>query len=172
MEVFDAVRTVLAVRRFLPEAIPPESVRRILEAGRLTGSSMNRQPWLYIVVDDRQTLRDVGRLATTGPYIAEAGLAVAVAIERTEYAVSDASRAIQSMILTAWSEDIASNWVGFFGLEQVASLLALPDRYDLLAVLAFGRPAKRSARGKKRRKAGSEVFHHGRFGIPFSETSS
>jgi nitroreductase len=49
---------------------------------------MNRQPWLFIVVDDRQTLRDVGRLATTGPYIAEAGMAVAVAIERTEYAIS------------------------------------------------------------------------------------
>jgi hypothetical protein len=24
------------------------------------------------------------------------------------------------MILTAWSDDIASNWVGFFGLEQIA----------------------------------------------------
>jgi len=57
MEVIEAVRTVLAVRSFLPTAVPPEIQRAILEAGRLTASSMNRQPWHFILVDDRQSLR-------------------------------------------------------------------------------------------------------------------
>jgi nitroreductase len=48
MEVFEAVRTVLAVREFQDKAVPPESVRRIVEAGRLSGSGMNRQPWHFI----------------------------------------------------------------------------------------------------------------------------
>ena len=55
MEVFEAVRTILAVREFQDKAVPPESVRRIVEAGRLSGSSMNRQPWHFIVV--RESLR-------------------------------------------------------------------------------------------------------------------
>jgi nitroreductase len=101
MEVFDAVRTVLAVRNYQDKRVPPEVVRRIIEAGRLTGSSMNRQPWHFIVVENRDTLRQLGALAKTGPYIAQAPPAIVVAIERTMFSVSDASRAIQSMILTA-----------------------------------------------------------------------
>ena len=82
MEVFEAVRTVLAVREFQDKAVPPESVRHIVEAGRLSGSSMNRQPWHFIVVQNRESLRQLGALAKTGPYIAQAALAVVVAIER------------------------------------------------------------------------------------------
>jgi len=55
MEVSEAVRTMLAVREFQDKAVPPESVRRIVEAGRLSGGSMNRQPWHFIVV--RESLR-------------------------------------------------------------------------------------------------------------------
>src|SRR5437867_3502189 len=99
MEVFEAVRTVLAVRSYKETPVPPDIIRRIVESGRLTGSSMNGQPWHFIVVQNRETLRQLGRLARSGPYIAQAPLAVVVAIERTKYAVSDASRAIQSMIL-------------------------------------------------------------------------
>jgi nitroreductase len=62
MEVFEAVRTVLAVREFQDKAVPPESVRRIVEAGRLSGSSMNRQPWHFIVVQNRESLRQLGAL--------------------------------------------------------------------------------------------------------------
>ncbi len=138
MEVFEAVRTVLAVRKFLQTPVPPEIVRRILEAGRLTASSMNRQPWHFVLVDDRRSLRQLAGLAPTGPYIADAGMAVAVSMDKSEYAVSDASRAIQSMILTAWSEGIASNWVGFFGLEKAKGMLAIPAHLDLLAIIAFG----------------------------------
>ncbi len=71
MEVFEAVRTLLAVRNYQDKPVPPEVVRRIIEAGRLTGSSMNRQPWHFIVVESRDTLPQLGALAKTGPYIAQ-----------------------------------------------------------------------------------------------------
>ena len=166
MEVFDAVRTVLAVRNYRDSPVPPDSVHRIVEAGRLTASSMNGQPWHFIVVENRDTIRQLGRLARTGPYVAEAAVAVVVAIEETRFAVSDASRAIQSMILTAWSEGLGSNWVGFHGLTEVKSLLAIPDELDVLAIVPFGYPAHVYGRGKKQRKALSEVAHRERFGQP------
>ena len=167
MEVFEAVRTVLAVREYQEKAVPPDIVKRIVEAGRLTGSSMNRQPWRFIVVDDRKMLRQLGAVARTGPYVAQAPLAIVVAIERTKFAVSDASRAIQSMILTAWSEGVGSNWVGFFDLDEVKPLLGIPDELDALAIVPFGYPAHAVGKGKKRRKPLSEVAYHGWFGQPF-----
>ena len=167
MEVFDAVRTLLAVRNYQDKPVPPEVVRRIIEAGRLTGSSMNRQPWHFIVVENRDRLRQLGALAKTGPYIAQAPLAIVVAIERTMFSVSDASRAIQSMILTAWSEGVGSNWVGFRGLEEVKSLLSIPDELEVLAIIPFGYPAQPIGKGDKKRKSISEVAHLEQFGQPF-----
>ena len=167
MEVFDAVRTLLAVRKYQDKPVSPEIVRRIVEAGRLTGSSMNRQPWHFIVVENRDTLRKLGAFAKTGPYIAQAALAIVVAIERTTFSISDASRAIESMVLTAWSEGVGSNWVGFRGLDEVKSLLTIPNELDVLAIIPFGYPAQPIGKGKKKRKLLSEVVHLERFGQPF-----
>jgi nitroreductase len=168
MEAFEAVRTVLAVRKYRDTPVPPQIVQRIVEAGRLTASSMNGQPWHFIVVENRETLRQLGALARTGPYIAQAPLAIIVAIDNTKFAVSDASRAIQSMILTAWSEGIGSNWVGFSGLPEVKQLLGIPDALDVLAILPFGYPAQAIGQGKKERKPLGEVVHRERFGQPYS----
>lgn len=164
MKVFEAARTVLAVRRYKDTPVPGEIVRRIVEAGRLTGSSVNGQPWHFIVVENRDTLRQMGALLRSGPYVAQAPLAIVVAIEKTKYAVSDGSRAIQSMILTAWSEGIGSNWAGFLGMTAVKPLLGIPEDLDVLAVLPLGYPAQRVGRGKKQRKPLSQVAHRERFG--------
>lgn len=168
MDVFDAIRTVLAVRSYADKPVAPEAIRRILEAGRLTGSSMNLQPWHFIVIENRETLRQLGALARSGPYIAGAPLAIVVAIENSRFAQSDASRAIQSMILTAWSEGIGSNWVGFMGLAEIKALLGIPESLEILAILPFGYPAKAVGLGRKKRKLLAEVAHRERFGQAFA----
>ena len=168
MDVFEAMRTLLAVRSYSDKPVPPEAVRRILEAGRLTGSGMNAQPWHFIVVENRETLRQVAALARSGPYVSGAPLAIVVAIEDTKLAVSDASRAIQSMMLTAWSEGIGSNWVGFIGLTGIKELLGIPESLEVVAILPFGYPAKSVGLGRKKRKALAEVAHCERFGQPFA----
>jgi nitroreductase len=170
LNVFEAVRTVLAVRAYQEKAVRPEIVERIVEAGRLTASSMNKQPWHFIVVENRETLHQLGTLVSTGPYIAQAPLAIVVVIEKTRFAVSDASRAIQSMILTAWSEGVGSNWAGFLGLDHVKPLLGIPENLDVLAVIPFGYSVKETgSEGKKKRKSLSEVAHRERFGQPYPE---
>ncbi len=167
MDVFDTVRTVLAVRAFQDKPVPAEAVRHIAEAAHLTASSKNGQPWHFIVVQKRETLQKLGALARTGPYIAQAPLAVVVVIEDSVYAVSDASRAIQSMVLTAWSEGIGSNWVGFKGLDEVKPLLGIPAGMEVLAILPFGYPAQAVGKGKKQRKPFSQVVNQEKFGNPF-----
>jgi nitroreductase len=167
MDVFEAVRTVLAVRSYRPEPIPNEVVARILEAGRLTGSSMNRQPWHFVVVDDVATLQRMAELAQSGPYIAQAPLAIAVAVGKTPFGVSDGSRAIQSMVLTAWADGVGSNWVGFRGLEEIRTLLAIPEEFEVLGVVPFGYPVEPGGEGKKKRKPLGEIASRGRYGQAF-----
>jgi len=164
--VFDAVRSVMAIREYQEKPIPSEVVTRIVDAGRLTASAANHQEWHFVVVREPETLRALGSLVRTGPYIAKSALAIVVAYEKTSHTgISDCSRAIQSMLLTAWAEGIGSNWTGFGGLEGVRNKVALPDRYEVLAVLPFGYPA-RPVKGRKKRKPLSEVASAERFGTP------
>jgi nitroreductase len=167
MDVFQAIRTLLAVRSYQDKPVPDAVVRRIVEAGRLTGSGMNQQPWHFIVVRDRETLRRLGSLASSGPYVAQAPLAIVVVTDKSRFAVSDASRAIQSMLLAAWGDGVGSNWVGFGGLEKVKAVLEIPASLEVLAILPFGYPARAVGQGKKQRKALREVAHLERYGRPF-----
>jgi len=167
MDVVEAVRTLLAVRSYRETPVPDAVIREIVEAGRLTGSAMNRQPWHFIMVRDRETLRRLGKLASSGSYVAQAPLAIVVAVEKSQYAVSDASRAIQSMLLTAWANGIGSNWVGFGGLTKVNALLDIPTKLEVLAILPCGYPAHAIGRGKKDRKPMRQVAHLEKYGQPF-----
>lgn len=168
MDVFDGIRTLLAVRQYQDRPVPEATVVRIVEAARLTGSAMNAQPWHFIVVQDRDTLRELGRLARSGPYVAQAPLAVVVLADKSRFAVSDASRAIQSMMLAAWADGVGSNWVGFVGgLDDVKALLKVPAALDVVAIVPFGYPTRSIGRGKKQRKALRDIAHRERYGQPF-----
>jgi nitroreductase len=166
-DVFDTIRTLLAVRSYQSKPVPDALIRQIVEAGRLTGSGMNGQPWHFIVVRDPETLRRLGDLASSGRYTAQAPLAIVVATDKSRFAVSDASRAIQSMLLTAWADGVGSNWVGFGGLDKVKAVLDIPASLDVLAILPFGYPAGAVGKGKKQRKPLREVAHLERYGRPF-----
>ena len=166
-EVFEAVRTVLAVREYQDRDLPDDVVRRIAEAAHLTASASNLQPWHFVVVRERKTVRELGALLRTGPYVTEAAAAVVVAYEKANpLGVSDASRAIQSMILTAWADGVGSNWTGFGGLEAVRKKVGIPDTYDVLAVVPLGYPKRSLGKGKKKRKPFAEVVSSEHFGTP------
>jgi nitroreductase len=160
MDVFEAVRTVLAVRRYDSRPVPRETIDRIVEAGRLTASSMNGQPWHFVVVTEREGLERLSDAVRSGRYVRGAA-----------FAISDGSRAIQSMILTAWDEGVGSNWTGFLGLDEARTSLGIPGDYDVLAVLPFGYPAEARRAGKKARKPIGEVASSERFGTPYTSSA-
>ena len=169
MDIFDGVRTVLAVRAYQDKPVPADVIARVVEAARLTASSQNRQPWHFIVVEGRPAIEALGALCTSGSYTATAAFAIVVGIDaESRSGNADAARAIQSMVLTAWDAGVGSNWVGVPNADGVRALLGVPATVNLVGVLPFGYPAKRVGLGKKNRKPLGEVAHRGRFGVPFA----
>ena len=165
-QVYETVRTVMAVREYDGKAVPDDVLRRVLEAAHQTASASNLQPWHFILVRDRERLRKLGSLVRTGSYTAGAAAAVIVACEkRSKLAVSDCSRAIQDMVVVAWADGVGSNWTGAGGLEGVRVEFGLPDTFDVLAVVPLGYP-KRRILGRKKRKPFDEVVSAERFGAP------
>lgn len=167
-DVFETIRTVLAVRAYRDQPIPEDTLERILEAARLTASAQNRQPWHFVLVQDREMLKQLGEWSSYGKYVAEAAAAILVLVKPGRNASSDAARAIQSMVLQAWSEGIGSNWVGPSGFEPAKAALGIPDELELIAVVPFGYPANEIGKGIKNRKPLSEIAHRERWEERFS----
>jgi nitroreductase len=114
-------------------------------------------------------LEQIGAAMKTGPYAASAAFVVVVVVEKASpYAVSDASRAIQNMILVAWAEGIGSNWTGFGPMPAIERLVGVARTHEGLAVVPFGYPAVKLGRGRKKRKPIGEVASRERFGTPFA----
>ena len=166
MEVYKCLRSRLTVRDFKPELVPERLVTKLLQAARWAPSSRNRQPWQFIVIRDSATLGRMGQIASSGPYIAQAPLAIAVALENVNRAELDAGRALQQMELTAWSEGLGGCFVGLREQEQteIKELLGIPQELRLITVMPFGYPTQAAEAGSKRRKPLSEIAHRERFG--------
>src|SRR5690606_19171832 len=120
------------------------------------------------VVRNRDTLRRLGELASTGRYIANAPMAVAVVVPEGTYGYIDGTRAAQDMMLAAWEEGIGSNGVGNGNAPEIKELLGIPEDRMVLVLIPFGYPAGAVGVGRKNRKALSEIAHAERFGQPFS----
>ena len=170
MEVYECVRSRVTVRSFKPDPVPDAVVRKILRAGRWAPSSRNRQPWHFIVVSEPQTLKRMGEIATSGRFVADAPMAIAIVVNDADRPELDAGRALQQMELVAWEEGLGTCFVGLRVAEQnrqIKELLGIPEEMELVTVLPFGyRPDDAEGRGKRRRPL-REITHRERFGAPY-----
>ena len=173
MDVFNCIRTRRTVRDFKPDPVPDAIIHKILQAARWAPSSSNTQPWHFIVVKDRDTIAELGRICTQGTFIGQAPLAIAVVMGETRRPQLDAGRALQQMELVGWSEGLGTCFVGIRGEQQteVKTLLGIPEEMELITVLPFGYRIPREPGTGTPRKPMSEITHGEKFGqaLTFAE---
>jgi nitroreductase len=122
-------------RAFLSKPIPEESLRRILQAGRMTGSSKNREPNRFVVVRERERVAAIAALGPQARWVAAA--AVVVVIVQTERHEFDAGRCAQNMMAAAWGEGIGS-CPAHVAERELGALLGVPADLHVNRLLAFG----------------------------------
>ena len=122
-------------RAFLPRPIPEDALRRILQAGRMTGSSKNSEPNRFVVVRDRARLAAIGALGAHARWLARAAAVIAfVQTQRHEY---DAGRCAQNMMVVAWGDGIGS-CPAHVDEAQLGALLRVPAGLHVNRLIAFG----------------------------------
>jgi nitroreductase len=170
VEVFECIKGRRTVREFKSDPVPERVVKKILQAARWAPSSSNSQPWHFIVIQDRQMLARLGEVATQGPFIASAPMAIAIVMEDAFRPQLDAGRAIQQMELVAWSEGLGTCFVGFKAKDQadrVKELLNVPAELELVTVMPFGYREERRAHAGTPRKPITEIAHRESYGISY-----
>jgi len=148
MNIFEAIRTKRAVRSYTDQAVPEELIRQILDAGRRAQSSMNRQPWTFLVVRDRERLKKLSECGTYAGPLAGAAFGVAL-VSSVEWSF-DIGQAAAYLQLAAWELGVGSCLVWLGEAEKAKNLLGVPaDKYLEMAI-AFGY-AVESSPGKPKR---------------------
>jgi nitroreductase len=132
MDTFLAIASRREVREYTDAPIPPEIVHRILDAGRLSGSSRNTQQWEFVVVSDREALSEA--VYAPGNVL---GATLVVAIAGSAFAL-DMGRAAQNMMLAAWNDGVGACPNGISDAELAERIVGAP----VGIVLTFGYPAK------------------------------
>ncbi len=140
----DAYLTIVGkreVRRYRSRSIPEDALTQILEAGRASGSSRNRQPWRFIVMTDRTRLRALAPLVSRPANLAECAAAVVLALTNPR-AQFDAGRTAQNMMLAAWSLGIGSCPNTPANESAMKALLGVPEEMSVPTILSLGYPAR------------------------------
>ncbi len=172
METWQAINTLRVVRKFSDEPIDDADLERILNAGRRTGSSKNDQHWAFVVVRNRDNLRELAAVGHYADHLAGATVAVALITPNAtghynNSVVWDCGRAAQSMALTAWELGIGSVPATVYDHELVSRRLGLPDDRRCDFLLSFGNPADAAKLTAPNRAGGrvalSELIHKERW---------
>ena len=135
MDAYRAIVDKRDQRAFLDRPIPEEALRRVLQAGRMTGSSKNVEPNRFVVVRNRALLEALAATSPFARWIARS--AVTIVIAQTREHPFDAGRCAQNMMLAAWRDGIGS-CPAHLPEAQVAGLLGIPAELVINRVIGFG----------------------------------
>lgn len=173
-EIIEFLRSLRSVRRFTEQPVPQEALDDLLTVARWSGSAKNVQPWQFIVVRDRETLKQLGALPGYVTHLAHAPLAIALVMDGDPEAVQqetfDEGILSQRIQLAAQAHGLGSS-IGWFhgeGRARAKEILGVPQERLLRTALSIGYEAE-GAEGARMhpeqpRKPLSELVHYERWG--------
>ncbi len=171
MQTWDALRARRNVRSYTDAQIAEDDLKRILEAGRRTPSSMNTQPWDFVVVTDRDRLRHLAGVWRYAAHVEGSAATIALVFRATDDAEEretrqyDLGQATMSIMLAAADLGIASSHASVGDQALAREILGLPDDRECAILVALGYPADRplSPIERPKRRPFDDVVHHERW---------
>ncbi len=140
-----------SVRKFTNQMVDDELIRKILSAGMAAPFAVNEQPWQFIIVKDKETLKKVSDCGPHAKVAATAMVAIIVcgdlSLERSEgYWVQDCSAAVENMLIETAFLGLGAVWLGVYPLPERVTYLqkyfSLPKTIVPFAVIPVGFPAQ------------------------------
>ena len=165
--VIDAIYARRSIRSYLDKPVPKDQVKKLLSAGVMSPSAMNRQPWRFVVIQNKEKIKELSRhvkkqmgLLGYGLRFAEivksqedtvfysAPLLILVCAEKNDqWSRINCGILAQTMFLAAHSLGLGSCYIGFANsLNSDAAVLAdlsVPKDQDIIGALIFGYPSEK-----------------------------
>ena len=171
VDTWDAIRARRDVRAFAERPIADSDLDRILEAGRRSPSSRNSQPWDFVVVTDRERLRQLSLVWRSAGHVASSAVTIALvaAVQTDEHALNtvyfDLGQATVSIMLAAADLGIGSGHSTVADQMLARELLGIPADHFCAHLIPLGYPAEKPLAPLRRpeRRPFEEVVHRERW---------
>ena len=172
-DLVELVRTVRQARQYSDKPVPEEVVAELLEVARWTGSSRNTQPWHFVVVTDKETLRKVSQLRPPINWVAQAPLGIALVMDGANpmSEAYDEGRVAERLLIAARARGLGGGVAWFGDDSQVAEgkrILGIPQEKLARSMVIIGDATStkdtRPNRNTPGRKPLNEVASYNRFG--------
>lgn len=142
-----------SIRAFKPGAVDAATVHLLLEAAMAAPSAMAKDPWRFVVVQNRSTLNRLAAVLANGEMLLTAALAIGVCGDleaahdrQLSYLLQDCAAATENLLLAANALGLGACWLGVHPrthrLRQVSDLLGLPAAVIPVACVAVGYPVE------------------------------
>lgn len=147
--LMDAIKAIMerrSVRSYTGEMIPKDDLQTIIKAGMAAPSAMDVRPWSFIIVKDKESLKQLSELPHTS-MLESAGQAIVVCgVLNSEVAkafwVQDCSAVTENILLAAHALNYGAVWTGVFPVEDkvtaVKEILKMPEDIIPLCVIPLG----------------------------------
>jgi len=154
--VLDNILARTSIRSYQDRPVEQDKIEKLLRAGMAAPSAVDKRPWHFIVVTDRQVLDGLAQANPNAGMAARAPLAIVVCGDKTkaltrvpDYWVQDASAATENILLAAHGMGLGAVWTGTYPVtdrvEKVTAVLNLPEHIVPFCTIVIGYPEKYQA---------------------------
>lgn len=152
--LLETIMTRTSVRQFTDEAVKPCCVEKMLQAAMAAPTAVNKQPWHFVVVDDKQMLDRLAGEGHRGDMLRKAPLAIVVCgdLSKTmegkgqEFWIQDCSAATENLLLAAHAMGLGAVWTSQYPMDnryaRTQQVLSLPESVVPLCIVVVGHPAE------------------------------
>jgi nitroreductase len=152
MDVFEAIKDRRTIREFSQAPIEFDKLTAIIEAGTYAPSSGNLQNWKFIIVTNKDIIKDLHNYCLDQVWISSAQALIIVCAlpepasekyglrgERL-YTTQNIAACAQNMLLTAHALELGAAWIGAFDEDKISSIFEIPPNARPQAIIALGYP--------------------------------
>ncbi len=158
----EVIKKRRSIRRYKETPVPKEKILKILEAAKMAPSAAHRQPWHFIVVEDKEAIKKLAK----SPWAADAPVMIVGLADQEaspNWCLNDHGIAFEHIVLAATDLGLGTCWMGQSNREElVKDLLGIPDKYKVVALTPVGVPDETPS--PKERKSLDEIVSWGKYG--------
>jgi len=142
-----------SVRDYTERKVTRDQLETLVRAGMAAPTAMNKQPWLFVAIDDKEVLNSLGAVLPYGKMLLKSTAAIVVCGDMNkvldghgkEMWIQDCSAASENILLAATDLGLGAVWTGVYPAEDrvsaVKKVLNLPANLIPLNVIPVGYPA-------------------------------
>lgn len=181
MNFFELIKKRESVRGYLDKEVEREKIEKIIECARLSPSACNAQPWKFVVVDNKNIIKDVAKkvydplvsginkFALTAPvFIVVVGekrnltSKIGEIVKKKDYTSIDIGIACENICLAATELGLGTCMIGWFKEKDIKNILSIPSKKEVHLIITLGYYENNAPR-KKVRKDMSEILSYNKY---------